>query len=200
VERFGPTRRGGPVFRWLGEPLAIDLANTVMVMGNGEELDLLSEPGDLRRWLEGERERLGDCRFAAAHLREIRELRDAVRVLLAAAANGKPLPRAALGHLNSTSAAGPVAPQLQAGSGSEPRTVEREAAGDPLAALLARLARAAITLLTGPDRAHLRICEAPSCGMFFLQESGRRWCCGACGNRARVARHYRGTPRAPKAL
>ena len=33
VERFGPTRRGGPVFRWLGEPLAIDFANTVRRRG-----------------------------------------------------------------------------------------------------------------------------------------------------------------------
>jgi hypothetical protein len=41
VERFGPTRRGGPVFRWLGEPLAIDLANTVMVVREGQTVDLL---------------------------------------------------------------------------------------------------------------------------------------------------------------
>ena len=27
------------------------------------------------------------------------------------------------------------------------------------------------------------------CGMFFV--GARRWCCAACGNRARAARHYR---------
>lgn len=212
MQRFGPTRRGGPVFRWLGEPLAIDLANTVMVVGGGQEVDLLAEPRDLRRWLDGERERLGDCRLADAHLVEIRELRDAVRGLLRAAARGEELPHPALERVNAASAAAPVAPQLEAGekgepgvvqgrgrvvqgepraAEGEPRIVEHDAGSEPLVALLGRLARATIALLAGPDRRRLRTCEAPSCGMLFLERSGRRWCCAACGNRARVARHHR---------
>lgn len=192
VEHFGPTRRGGPVFRWLGEPLAIDLANTVMVVSKGESVDLLAEPEDLRRWLDGERERLGDCRFAVAHLDEVRGLRDAVRSLLEASARGQALPAGALAQVNAASAAAPVAQQLRV-ERRDPQVADREVASDPLAILLGRLARSAITLLDGAGRKRLRICEAPSCGMFFLAASGRRWCCAACGNRARVARHYRRT-------
>ena len=189
LARFGPTRRGGPVFRWLGEPLAIDLANTVLVVREGEEVDLLATRDDLRRWLAAERERLGDCAFAVAHLAEIRALRDAVRGALSATAAGATPPPEALEHVNAACADAPVAPQLNVGPDGELRVDERPASPDPLARLLATLARSAIALLTGPERLHL--CGAPSCGMLFLGQ--RRWCCAACGNRARAARHYRRT-------
>jgi predicted RNA-binding Zn ribbon-like protein len=191
IERFGPTRRGGPVFRWLGEPLAIDLANTVMVVREGEEVDLLVTRDDLRRWLAAERDRLGDCAFAISHLGETRALRDAVRGVLSAAAEGATPPPEALEQLNAASADAPVAPQLDVGRDGELRVDQLSAAGDPLARLLARLTRSAIALLTGPERERLHVCDAPSCGMLFLGQ--RRWCCAACGNRARAARHYRRT-------
>jgi predicted RNA-binding Zn ribbon-like protein len=188
VERFGPTRRGGPVFRWLGQPLAIDFTNTVMVVRESEEVDLLATPQDLDRWLEAQQERLGDCRFAIAHLDEIRALRDSARKLLRAAVEGVAPPREALDHLNAASAAAPVSPQLALG---EPRVrlEERAGAGDPLARLLGLLARSTIMFLTETERVPLQICRAPSCGMFYL--GARRWCCSACGNRARAAKHYR---------
>src|ERR687883_130866 len=88
VERFGPTRRGGPVFRWLGEPLAIDLANTIMVVSDGQTVDLLAEEDDLSRWLHGERDRLGNCAFARGPLPEVRALRDAIHQLFHAVATG----------------------------------------------------------------------------------------------------------------
>jgi predicted RNA-binding Zn ribbon-like protein len=191
MERFGPTRRGGPVFRWLGEPLAIDLANTVMVIRERQSVDLLATPADLDLWLQAERARLGECEFAVAHLEEIRALRDAVRGALDAAAQGTALPTEAVRHLNAASAAAPIAAQLEISSAGESRAVDLSAQRDPLTQLLGRLARSAITLLTGPERDSLHVCRAPSCGMFFL--GARRWCCAACGNRARAARHYHRT-------
>lgn len=188
MERFGPTRRGGPVFRWLGEPLAIDLANTVMVVREGQAVDLLQGPEDLRRWLEAERGRLGECEFGVAHIERIRALRDAVRSLLSASAQGATPPADALEAVNAASGGAPIAPQLEVGGDSQLQTVERTTDGEPLAQLLAKLARSAITLLAGPDRNRLHVCNAPSCGMLFL--GARRWCCAACGNRARAARHY----------
>lgn len=191
MERFGPTRRGGPVFRWLGEPLAIDLANTLMVVREGETVDLLTTSADIHRWLQAERARLGDCAFAVRHPDEIRALREAVHSLLAASAHGTTAPSQALDRVNAASAAAPISPQIEAGSDHELRAEERAADDDPLARMLGRLARSAIALLTTPERAPLRVCQAPSCGMFFL--GSRRWCCAACGNRARAARHYRRT-------
>jgi predicted RNA-binding Zn ribbon-like protein len=184
-ERFGPTQRGGPVFRWLGEPLAIDLANTVMVVRDDQAVDLIATPGELRRWLEAERGRLGDYAFEPAHLDEIRALRDAIRELLGAAAARSELPAQALDRLNAASAAAPAAPQLDGGLVA----VERAEDEGSIDWLLGTLARSAIALLAGPERQQLEVCRAPSCGMFFL--GARRWCCAACGNRARAARHYR---------
>src|SRR5438270_6233035 len=188
MERFGPTRRGGPVFRWLGQPLAIDVANTVMVVREGESVDLLATRDDLARWLEPQRERLGDCRFALAHLPEIRTVRDAVRALLLAVADGRRPPARALEQINRTSRAAPVSPCLRVGSGGRLEAVASPAHSERLDNLLGTLARAAIELVTGPEAHRLKHCHAPSCGMLFL--GARRWCCEACGNRARAARHY----------
>ena len=189
MERFGPTRRGGPVFRWLGEPLAIDLANTVMTVPRGETVDLLGGPDDLRRWTSAEEDRLGNYTFDPADLAEFRELRDAVRELLGAAAKGTGLPSPALRHLNRVSATAPVAPQLIVGSDGNEGVAEWTDTRDGLASALGQIARSTIALLSGSEREQLKICGAPSCGMFFL--GARRWCCSACGNRARAARHYR---------
>jgi predicted RNA-binding Zn ribbon-like protein len=189
MNRFGPTRRGGPMFRWLGEPLAIDLANTVMVVRAGQEVDLLATPDDLRRWLAAEQDRLGDCRFALDHLAEIRVLRDAIRQILSAAACGDKPPADAVAQLNAASAAAPMAPHLTVRNDRDFSVEEVSAGGDPLARMLGSLARSAIALLTGSERERLHMCDAPSCGMAFLGQ--RRWCCAACGNRARAARHYR---------
>lgn len=186
-ERFGPTRRGGPVFRWLGEPLAVDLANTVMVVRPGESVDLLETPGQLRAWLEAEGARTAG--FAVEPERDLapaRTLRDAVRALLEAAAQGRALPSQAVEAVNEVSGGAPVAARLVvAADGS--RRVELPSSGSA-DALLGAVARSAIELLARTPAGELRICGAPSCGMFYL--GTRRWCCSACGNRARAARHY----------
>jgi predicted RNA-binding Zn ribbon-like protein len=192
--RFGPTRRGGPVFRWLGEPLAIDLANTVMVVrpeaggGADGEIDLLASAADLRRWLSAEGGRVAAFAVdAEKDLGAIHELRDAVRALLAATAKGRRLPRWAVAHVNEASAASPVAPQLAAGPGRP--SIASNPQDESVAGMLGAVARSAIELLDETPAGELRVCLAPSCGMFYLGK--RRWCCSACGNRARAARHYR---------
>ena len=170
--------------------MAIDLANTIMVLNDGEAVELLDNPEHLRGWLKRERDQLGDCTFALNHLSEIRTLRDAVRHLFLAAATGSRLPRPAAEAVNAASAAAPVAPQL-AIAAQHARSGELPSSGDPLAQLLGKIARSAINVLTGPDAERLQVCTAPSCGMFYI--GSRRWCCAACGNRARAARHYHRT-------
>jgi predicted RNA-binding Zn ribbon-like protein len=58
---------------------------------------------------------------------------------------------------------------------------------------LGRIALSTLRLLQGDDLARLRECQR--CSWLFLDRSknhGRRWCrADGCGNRARVARHYR---------
>jgi predicted RNA-binding Zn ribbon-like protein len=61
--------------------------------------------------------------------------------------------------------------------------------------LLAPVAVAAGELLSQGDRSRLRVCSAEGCGRWFYDVSRngrRRWCSMArCGNRAKVAAHYR---------
>jgi predicted RNA-binding Zn ribbon-like protein len=160
-----------------------------MVVREDQMVDLIADPEGLRRWLHAERGRLGDCAFAVEHIERIRGLRDAVRGLLSAAAQGAPSPAGALEAVNAASRAAPMAPQLESDDGGELRIRELTTDAEPLAHLLGALARSAIALLTGPQRAQIHLCNAPSCGMVFI--GARRWCCAACGNRARAARHYR---------
>lgn len=189
MERFGPTGRGGPIFRWLGEPPAIDLANTVMVVRGDETVDLLDSPQALRDWLEAEESRFSSYSFDPGDLGEIREIRDAIRDLLTALAEEAQPPSRAIARVNAASAVAPVAPQLVVGPGSELSREDRTAEERSLDWLLGSLARSAIDLLADTPPGRLKVCRAPSCGMFFL--GSRRWCCSACGNRARAARHYR---------
>lgn len=193
MERFGPTRRGGPIFRWLGEPLAIDLANTVMVVRKDEMVDLLDSARDFERWLELERPRLGDCRFAIASLAGVKSMREDVRGLFAATASGDSLPDGPLERVNAASVAAPVALRLQLGDDGRPTIVEDPKEIESVSALLGSVARSALRLVAAHEETPLRVCNAPSCGMFFVGR--RKWCCSACGNRARAARHYRRTAR-----
>ena len=132
MERFGPTRRGGPVFRWLGEPLAIDFANTVMVVREGEEVDLIGDLDGIGRWLDAEAERLGELSVAPNRIGEIRSLRDAVRALLTAVAEQRSAPGWAVDEINAASAAAPVAPRLDLGSGGSLRSAQDGTDGDPI--------------------------------------------------------------------
>ena len=55
-------------YSWLGRDLALDLANTVIVVRAGEEIDGLATAAGLARWLELERDRLGEVPGAEARM------------------------------------------------------------------------------------------------------------------------------------
>ena len=56
-------------YSWLGKELALDFANTVIVVRPGEELDGLATEAQLARWLELERDRLGPAPGAGGEAR-----------------------------------------------------------------------------------------------------------------------------------
>jgi predicted RNA-binding Zn ribbon-like protein len=166
---------------WLGEPLAIDFANTVRRRGLEYE-ELLERAADVVAWAghEGVELAAGDV---APRLDELRAFRDAVFAVLLAATRREPPPRGTERRLNAALAAVPLVPQLHDGG------VVLTAPGGhaPLDELLARVASSALELLADPA---LALCDAPSCGQFFIRHRGdQRWCGPACGTRARVARH-----------
>jgi predicted RNA-binding Zn ribbon-like protein len=170
--------------------LAVDLANTLMVVRPGQTIDLLETPDQLARWVDAERPRLGG-EIASPDLAAVRSLRDAIHRLFTATVDGVPLPARDVALLNAASAAVSQHLVLEAGPPQEAVMAQRTSAAHPLALALGRIARSAIELLGRPERARLRVCHAPSCGMFFLAtRRGQVWCSPHCGNRARVARHY----------
>lgn len=175
-------------WEWLGQGLALDLADTVTIE-DGVEHDLIASPRDFQTWAEREAELVpgGSVELLRRARRELLDLRTVIRDVLGAVSAEAPLPSHAVGRLNRASRAAPTWLDLDAGTGS----VRRETSASAVDALVAAYARSAMELVAEhPGR--LRRCPAPSCGMFYVsRREQQRWCSTQCGTRARVARHYR---------
>ncbi|MGW1229415.1 CGNR zinc finger domain-containing protein [Streptomyces sp. NPDC002530] len=177
-----------------GEPLALDLLNTLPYAAEGDPPDHLADAEGLLRWLALEAGRLPGAAGAreadAADAAAVRALRThAARALTAARRGERPDP-ADLHALNEAQRAAPAVRFAEWSDGSV--TAEPRRSGPLGARVAAALAEEAVLLLAGPELAKVRECEADDCTMLFLPaHPRRRWCSAArCGNRARVARYY----------
>ena len=171
-----------------GEPLALDLVNTV-ASSPGGEVDLLESADDLRAWLAAERGRL-DITGGQIDLSAVRALRAHITHAVEAARAGAPPPLKAVRAITDAQRNAPAYQEL--GWNGQAATVTTRRIGNATAVLLAQLAEDAATLLASPAIGLVRRCEGPDCRMLFLPaHPRRRWCSPAtCGNRARVARYY----------
>jgi predicted RNA-binding Zn ribbon-like protein len=167
--------------------------------------DALGEDAGAAAWLRAVADRIGaEAGTGPGHLNEdavrpaagaLRELRDALR-RLAAEATGDPRPSAtapqlsrpeAIVRLNALATAWP---ELVWPADGHPSGAYR-APGTAADLAVALIAHQGVELFAGPGRDLLRPCLAPNCLLFFVKDHARReWCSPACGNRARVARHY----------
>jgi predicted RNA-binding Zn ribbon-like protein len=129
--------------------------------------------------------------LGAAGGERLRALRTVIRDLALAAIDGRPLDRRLVAELNAVAAAAPMTSQLGVTKASPRLRTAHAPATPPLDALLGDLARSAIELLAGDERALLRACPGEGCRLLFVATDPRRvWCSSeTCGNRARVARH-----------
>ena len=202
----GQQARNAPMLP--GEPLPVQLMNTVWADTGGVH-DSLQDAAGLRAWLRavaprlpgGVGDALADPGDPGGLLEEYRGLRDALRVLAAATTGdtrqaGSPGPvdgpatAAAAEAVDRACAHAPSWSHLTWPTDGAPVRTLRSAHG-PAAAALSLIAEDATRLFAGDDRASLRACLAPGCVLYFLRTHPRReWCSAACGNRARVARHY----------
>jgi predicted RNA-binding Zn ribbon-like protein len=176
-------------WEWIAlDSAALDVANTVAVE-KGVEHDLLAPIGEYARWSEAavrspELERDEAAAIASAQQRVL-ELRTHIRALLRATAAGERLPKAAVGALNAASREAPQWLEVEPDA-----TIKHRARGAVVDRLLARYARSAMEI-AADGSGKLRVCGAPSCGMFYRpRRRQQRWCSEPCGNRARFARHY----------
>jgi predicted RNA-binding Zn ribbon-like protein len=185
------TGGGAPL---LGEPLPIELGNTTYAV-RGRRKDGLQTTEHLAGWLREVRPRLpitlteDDLRDVTEEdLRLARELRDIIRALDGAAAEGRSPDPDTVTALNRHASRTPRWRELR--TDPEPHTTHRTA-GRPLAAALAALAEEAVDLFAGRLRHDVRACPGPGCVLYFVGDNSRReFCSGGCANRARAARHY----------
>jgi predicted RNA-binding Zn ribbon-like protein len=172
-------------FLWVGGHPGVDLCNTTPVV-DGQPLELLDTPADLRAWLDtAVSPDLLPNRAAPnqATLDWARRLRHALRAVLTADVDrSAPLRRlnTVLGELTAVPAVGPNGALHLRAAGTQ--TTIRLA--------LAQLAIDACAL--SPER--VRHCANPRCVLIFYDttKSGtRRWHdMATCGNQAKAAAHY----------
>lgn len=191
-----------PRFRQGAGRLCLDFVRTLRRRGTPGEEEELSGGDALAEWVR----QCGPAVEAphtaappdAARVRSARALRGAVYALVSGAVGTGGAATAGLGtaareRLNRAAAEPVPVPYLT------PAGELRHRAADPVAAVLALVARDALELTASPDLvARLRTCAAEECGAVFLDQSRpgtRRWCSmDVCGNRAKKSAFRARTP------
>lgn len=175
-----------------GEPLAVDLADTI-ITATDPATDLLTDEATCQEWWRLQRDRLPDTATTPT-LAVTVELRRAVRELLDAQVAGTSPATDAVAYVNDV-AARVTATRKLAHSRAGWRVVStvHAAANRRYDLALGAVTDSLIDLLVGPAHDRIRLCQNPSCSMLFVATDARRKFCtqNICANRTRVARHYR---------
>jgi predicted RNA-binding Zn ribbon-like protein len=162
-----------------GEPLPLDLLNTLWMTSDGPR-DALAAAAGVEAWL-AERG-LSSTARPAALAPALREAREAIREALLSP--GRP---AAFDALNAVLARGHIRERLGPDGPEDVLEVQDERWRIPWLAAHELMA----LLRTRPER--VRRCEGEGCVLWFLdgtRSATRRWCSmRGCGNRAKARRH-----------
>lgn len=196
------TSTSGTVAAILGEPLPVELMNTIRG-GRGGVRDALDGDVAVHVWLNAMVERvaaesgvqsiaypLKDARYVAG---DLRALRDALRCLAAESTEDPRTPTSGIAHTQAVSTINTLArtrAELVWPVDGEPARTAT-ARGSQARLTVGLIARQAVDFFGGPQRHQLRACLASHCVLYFVKDHSRReWCTPKCGNRARVKRHY----------
>lgn len=171
---------------WLGDHLAVDFANTVLMDADGRMAELIGTPAEFDSWVAAEPHPLPSVDITADQLRDLRALRDAAGRLQRAAVAGAGFEPADVDLVNEAVRRGGVHRHLA----GRPGTSVHEGSAEGYPSLAGVLAAAVVDLLAREDLANIAECTAPGCGQIFHRaRPNQRWCSPGCGNRARVDRH-----------
>lgn len=182
----------------LGEVLAVDLANTLYSWGE-EATDFLETPELASSWWEAL------CRESVPSIpsgiswtfrehRRLVSLRDAVRGVLLAAADGTRAGNDELGTINACMTRAPVPRLLTLASdrGASALQVVPGQAVDTPAGAMGVLADSCVGLFAGAGPPSVGRCEGPDCPLLFVRRHARRRFCDQwCAHRGRQARYQR---------
>ena len=153
--------------------------------------DALASEAEARRWIRVHGPQIRG-RVSAVDARRLRRFRASVRSLLGSAILSTTPPAHALREINRAWRRAVESYRLEwhRGRWSEAVRVRNASVADQVAG---RLARSLVRLLSSPDVGRLRMCAAPECVHLLLSRTRQQlWCSSTgCGNRVRVARHYR---------
>lgn len=179
-------------FPFVTDRLSLALTATVGERWN-RGFERLRSPGDVRRWF-AESGLVSGVRVGTEDLADVRRLREAIYRAARATIDGRAPGAEDRATINRFAAPPPPVPALTASG-------QRWASGSrTVPAVSSWLARDAIDLLAGPDRARLRECASETCGLLFVDTSrpgSRRWCSSErCGGAARAAQYRRRRPTA----
>lgn len=197
-----------PSFPFVGERLWLDFVNTEVIDGS-DRVDLLGSFDDLARWCAAARvisagqakeiTRRWSGRDRERTFKSAVEFRAMLRGMAELIAAGRTsVQQASLDSINEVlrSRTGELQ-VVRTTQGFETRF--RADLSEP-GHLLVPIAESAADLLSTGDLQLVRKCQNPQCILFFYDTTknhARRWCSmTACGNRAKVAAHYRRTLRA----
>ncbi|NEC70443.1 zf-CGNR multi-domain protein [Streptomyces sp. WAC05458] len=180
------TREGKP-YRFDPGALCLELLTTGGP-GAYARWEVLHRPEDLVDWVGRSRLPGGlELTVEQADVRRARTLRDALFLLTADRAHGRPLRPEHVAVVNAAAAEAPLAARIEADG------TRGWAPGATGARLLSTVARDAIDLFTGPYADRVRECGADDCRLLFVDTSRpgrRRWCAMEhCGNREKARAH-----------
>jgi len=197
-------------FLFVGNHPCLDFINTELIL-DGQRTDLLEGWADLIDWFirakilgtdegKGTVARLGQAEGEML-LRESKAFRVVLREMAEQIVAHKPVPRSVIETINRLLSQRPGYPQLLRTTGRVERHFYSSTQGP--SQFLALLAEAASDLLCTKDLPLVKKCRNQACILFFYDTTknhARQWCSmSICGNRMKVAAHYRRQRRGAKA-
>lgn len=190
-------------FYFVGNYLCLDFINT-RIVADGRPVDLLAGLDDLIGWsveadvLDQEQARKmlatwrGKGEAADVFVRALK-FRDTLRAMTERIVAGRAIPQSIIDSINEAQRGQNSYVVLARVNGKFEKHLSRSF--DAPAQLLAPVAESASDLLSEGDLSLVRKCENPRCVLYFYDTTKnhqRRWCSmSGCGNRAKVAAHYR---------
>ncbi|MFE9767788.1 CGNR zinc finger domain-containing protein [Streptomyces sp. NPDC005808] len=178
---------GGKSFRFDPGALCLELLTTG---GPGEfaRYEVLHEPSDLAHWAARSRLSPGlELSIEQRELAHVRTVRDALFLLTADRAHGRPPNPRDLAVLNAAAAEPPLVGRIA------PDGTYAWAPDATGTQLLSTVARDAVDLFTGPYADRIRECGSDNCYLLFVDTSRpgrRRWCAMEhCGNLHKARAH-----------
>lgn len=168
----------------------VDFVNTVACPGCRTG-DAFESGASARRWLSAHPD-LPTVSHGSLDLAQLRRFRESVRDLLGASIRRAPPGSAALATVNTAVGAGLTRNALKWQRGRWEISA-RTPTGNGTQHFIGTIARSTVALLGGPERRKLRACPGPGCvHLLFVRTRQQIWCSPTgCGNRVRVARHWR---------